>query len=130
MAVAEKEAPMQKYTLEAAVNDPRPAPGQIVYIGIDQGLNKWVYAIRWGRRAAANARRPQRARAAASAGAAFCRPRSPDGPRGVRLRLRDQPLGAGLQGPSGPGDGGAPLDHRAEARAPGEDGPHRCAQVG
>ncbi len=39
---------MEKYILKLAVNDHLPAPGQIVYIGIDQGLNKWVYAIRWG----------------------------------------------------------------------------------
>src|SRR5713226_8560269 len=39
---------MEKYILKSAVNDHLPASGQIVYIGIDQGLNKWVYAIRWG----------------------------------------------------------------------------------
>lgn len=39
---------MEKYILKSAGNDQQPAPGQIIYIGIDQGLNKWVYAIRWG----------------------------------------------------------------------------------
>jgi transposase len=39
---------MEKYILKNAVNDHGPKPGESVYIGVDQGLNKWVYAIRWG----------------------------------------------------------------------------------
>jgi len=39
---------MQKYILKAAADAQMPEAGVIVYIGIDQGLNKWVYAVRWG----------------------------------------------------------------------------------
>lgn len=39
---------MEKYILKSVGKDHRPATGEVVYIGIDQGLNKWVYAIRWG----------------------------------------------------------------------------------
>jgi transposase len=40
---------MEKYVLKSgAKHQSGPRPGEVVYIGIDQGLNKWVYAIRWG----------------------------------------------------------------------------------
>ena len=40
---------MEKYVLKSSAQDQsRPRPGEVVCIGIDQGLNKWVYAIRWG----------------------------------------------------------------------------------
>ena len=40
---------MEKYVLKSRSKDQSvPSVGQAVYIGIDQGLNKWVYAIRWG----------------------------------------------------------------------------------
>lgn len=40
---------MEKYVLKARSKDQSgPRTGEVVYIGIDQGLNKWVYAIRWG----------------------------------------------------------------------------------
>jgi transposase len=40
---------MEKYVVKVRSNhQSRPKPGEAVYIGIDQGLNKWVYAIRWG----------------------------------------------------------------------------------
>jgi transposase len=40
---------MEKYLLKPGPDhQSRPKPGEVVYIGIDQGLNKWVYAIRWG----------------------------------------------------------------------------------
>jgi transposase len=39
---------MEKYILKSAASDQRPKAGEVVHIGIDQGLNKWVYAIRWG----------------------------------------------------------------------------------
>jgi hypothetical protein len=40
---------MEKYVVKAkSDHQSRPKPGEAVYIGIDQGLNKWVYAIRWG----------------------------------------------------------------------------------
>lgn len=40
---------MEKYVLKSSAKDQsRPKSGEVVYIGIDQGLNKWVYAIRWG----------------------------------------------------------------------------------
>lgn len=40
---------MENYVLKAeAKHQSRPKPGEVVYIGIDLGLNKWVYAIRWG----------------------------------------------------------------------------------
>lgn len=40
---------MEKYVLKSSAKDQSPPkPGEVVYIGIDQGLSKWVYAIRWG----------------------------------------------------------------------------------
>jgi hypothetical protein len=49
MAIAEKEASMEKYVVKLGSKDQSgPKPGEVVYIGIDQGQNKWVYAIRWG----------------------------------------------------------------------------------
>jgi transposase len=40
---------MEKYVLKSGSKDQSgPKPGEVVHIGIDQGLNKWVYAIRWG----------------------------------------------------------------------------------
>ena len=40
---------MEKYVLKSRSEDQSvPRADQVVYIGIDQGLNKWVYAIRWG----------------------------------------------------------------------------------
>jgi transposase len=40
---------VEQYGLKARSKDQSvPSADQVVYIGIDQGLNKWVYAIRWG----------------------------------------------------------------------------------
>jgi transposase len=40
---------MEKYVLKSSSKcQSVPQRGEVVFIGIDQGLNKWVYAIRWG----------------------------------------------------------------------------------
>jgi hypothetical protein len=40
---------VEKYVLKSRSKDQSvPRADQVVYIGIDQGLNKWVYTIRWG----------------------------------------------------------------------------------
>jgi len=40
---------MEKYVLKLDAKDQSgPRPGEVVHIGLDQGLNKWVYAVRWG----------------------------------------------------------------------------------
>jgi len=40
---------MEKYVLKPrSERQSVPTAGEVVYIGLDQGLNKWAYAIRWG----------------------------------------------------------------------------------